>query len=209
MTFVTVAIILSIVFIVLIVDSRDRIRAAEIAKLELSSRVFTAFEARREQDQLATVATLAENPTLKSALDTYFEETRLGSPREQEIELRRTVTRELEKLAAVTSVNVLAILDNENRVFSSAGSARQRWPLNQRVALAARGPTTFQSVAVFSDGAFRVSGAGLHFDDRDIGTLVLGTSLDDNYALVLANLSRAGIVITIDREVVARRCRTR
>jgi putative nucleotidyltransferase with HDIG domain len=203
-TFVTVAVILSIVFIVLIVDSRDRMRAGEIAKLELSSRVFTAFEARREKDQLATIATLAENPTLKSALDTYFTETRLGSAREHESEARQTVTRELEKLAAVTSANVLAILDTDNRVFASAGSARQRWPVTQRVTLAARGPSTFQSVAVFPDGAFRVSGAGLRLDNRDIGTLLLGTSLDDAYAQILADLSRAGIVITIDREVAAR-----
>jgi len=35
-TFVTVAVILSIVFIVLVVDSRDRMRAAETAKLEVS-----------------------------------------------------------------------------------------------------------------------------------------------------------------------------
>ena len=61
-TFITVAIILSIVFIVLIVDARDRMRAAETDKLEISSRVFKAFEERREQDQLATTATLAETP---------------------------------------------------------------------------------------------------------------------------------------------------
>jgi hypothetical protein len=53
-TFITVAIILSIVFIVLIVDARDRMRDAETGKLEASSRIFTAFEARRDRDQLAT-----------------------------------------------------------------------------------------------------------------------------------------------------------
>ena len=47
-TFITVAVILSIVFIVLVVDARDRVRAAETDKLEISSRVFTAFEERRD-----------------------------------------------------------------------------------------------------------------------------------------------------------------
>jgi hypothetical protein len=93
--FATVAVILLIVFIVLVVDARDRVRAAETAKLDVSARVFTAFEARREQDQLTTIATLGEAPTFKAALDTYFTETRFGSSREHEQELRRTVARQL------------------------------------------------------------------------------------------------------------------
>lgn len=202
--FATVAVILLIVFIVLVVDARDRVRAAETAKLEVSARVFTAFEARREQDQLATIATLAEAPTFKAALDTYFTELRVGSSPQQEQALRRTVTRELERLAGVMAVQVLAILDTNSRVFASAGTARQRWPVGERVQLSARGQTAFQSVAVVPQGAFRVSGAALRSDDRDVGTLVLGTTLDEAYARVLANLAQAGIVITVNGEVVAR-----
>jgi putative nucleotidyltransferase with HDIG domain len=203
-TFVTVAIILTIVFIVLIVDARDRMRAVETAKLDASSRIFTAFEARRDRDQLATTATLAETPTLKAAFDTYITEARLGST-DDRLQAQQTVTRELEKLAAVTSASVLAILDGERRVFASAGSARHQWPPNEQVTLSARGATTFQTVAVVSAGAFRVSGAPLRLDNRDVGTLVLGTSLDNAYAEILASLSAgAGIVITVNHEVVAR-----
>ncbi|MBI3049470.1 MAG: HD-GYP domain-containing protein [Acidobacteria bacterium] len=68
-TFITSAAILSVVFTVLTVDARDRVRAAEIEKLRVAERVFTALEARRQQEQLAAIATLAENPTLKAALD--------------------------------------------------------------------------------------------------------------------------------------------
>jgi hypothetical protein len=57
--FATVAVILLIVFIVLVVDARDRVRAAETVKLDVSARVFTAFEARRYLDQLATIEFLA------------------------------------------------------------------------------------------------------------------------------------------------------
>ena len=96
----------------------------------------------------------------------------------------------------MTSASVLAILDTEGRVFASAGSARQQWPVNEKVMLSARESTTFQTVAVVAAGAFRASGAPLRLDDRDVGTLVLGTSLDDDYAEILAGLSRAGIVIT-------------
>jgi putative nucleotidyltransferase with HDIG domain len=202
-TFVTVAIILSIVFIVLIVDARDRMRGAETAKLAASSRIFRAFEERRDRDQLATTATLAENPTLKAAFDTYTTEARLASSHEQRLAAQQTVTRELEKLAAATSASVLAILDAKSRVFASAGTARQRWPADEPVTLSRRSASTFQTVAVVDDAAFRVSGVPLRLDDRDVGTLVLGTSLDNAYAEVLADLSDAGIVITVNHEVIA------
>ncbi len=203
-TFITVAIILSIVFIVLIVDARDRVREAETAKLEASARIFRAFETRRERDQLATTATLAENPTLKAAFDTYTTEARLASNEERRLEAQQTVTRELEKLATVTSASVLAILDAESRVFASAGTSRQRWPANERVRLSNRPSGTFQTVAVIADGAFRISGVPLRLDERAVGTLVLGTSLDNAYADVLTDLSDAGIVITVNHEVIAR-----
>jgi len=123
-TFITVAVILSIVFIVLTVDARDRVRTSEVEKLRVAERVFTALEARRQQEQLASIATLAENPTLKAALDTYFTESRFTSPAaDQEASLRGTVTLEAEKLAALTSANLLAILDSTGRVFVSTGPA--------------------------------------------------------------------------------------
>jgi putative nucleotidyltransferase with HDIG domain len=204
-TFITVAIILLIVFIVLVVDARDRVRQAESDKLEVSARVFMAFEARREQDQNNTIATLAEAPTFKAALDTYITESRLSPSREQEQELRRTVAPQLERLAGVTGAGqVLAIIDTNNRVFASAGSARQRWPVGERVQLSARGQTAFQGVAVVPSGAFRVSGAVLKVNDRDVGTLVLGTPLDEAYARVLADLAQADIVITVNDRVVGR-----
>jgi putative nucleotidyltransferase with HDIG domain len=202
-TFATVVIILTIVFIVLIVEARDRMRDVETAKLEASSRIFNLFEDRRDKDQLATTATLAETPTLKAAFDTYVTEARLGSS-DDRLQAQQTVTRELEKLANVTSASVLAILDRDSRVFASAGSARQQWPPNEKVALSMREPSTFHAVAMVRAGVFRVSGAPLQLDNRDVGTLVLGTSLDDTYARVLADLSGADIVITVDHKVVAR-----
>jgi putative nucleotidyltransferase with HDIG domain len=202
-TFATVVIILTIVFIVLIVEARDRMRDVETAKLDASSRIFNLFEDRRDKDQLATTATLAETPTLKAAFDTYVTEARLGST-DDRLQAQQTVTRELEKLATVTSASVLAILDRDSRVFASAGSARQQWPPNQKVSLSMRESSTFHAVAMVPAGVFRVSGAPLQLDNRDVGTLVLGTSLDDTYARVLADLSGADIVITVDHKVVAR-----
>ena len=129
-TFVTVAVILTVVFIVITLDVRDRVRAAEIDKLKVSENVFTALETKRQQDQVAAMATLAENPTLKAALDTYFTERRFsGSSDEQ---LRATVTGEAAKLATQTPADVLAVVETDGRIFTSAGPAAGRWPSGQK-----------------------------------------------------------------------------
>jgi len=202
-TFVTVAIILSIVFIVLTVDARDRVRTAEIEKLRVAERVFTALEARRQQEQLASIATLAENPTLKAALDTYFTESRFtGTAADPEGALRDTVTLEAEKLAALTSADVLAILDATGRVFVSAGPSADGLPPGELVSIAT-GASTFQGVIVPPRGAFRVSGAALRLLDRDIGSLAIATGLDDRYARELSSLASAHVVIVVDGAVVA------
>src|SRR5215217_9115843 len=109
-TFVTVAVILTVVFMVLTFEARDRVRAAEIEKLRVSESVFTGLEQRHRQEQLGLVATLAENPTLKAALDTYFTEKGFGSlAPDNEADLRRTVAQEAAKLATVVAADVIAV----------------------------------------------------------------------------------------------------
>ena len=201
--FVTVAVILSVVFIVLMVDARDRVRAAEIDKLGVAERVFTSLETRRQQELLGSITTLAENPTLKAALDTYFTESRFaGLSPEHGVSLRETVAVEAEKLATLTRADVLAILDPAGRVFVSAGPSRERWPRDQQVP-ATVGSPAFQAVVALPGGAFRISGAALRLVDRDIGALVLGTSLDARYARELSTLASADVVITVHGAVVA------
>jgi putative nucleotidyltransferase with HDIG domain len=200
-TFATVAVILTIAFIVITLDVRDRVRAAETDKLRVSENVFTALETKRQQDQVAAMATLAENPTLKAALDTYFTERNFsGSSDEQ---LRATVRGEAAKLATQTPADVLAVVETNGRIFTSAGPAASRWLSGDTVGIPG-GQATFQAVAVLPTGAFRVTGARLTFGDRVIGALVAGTSLDANYAQELSNLSTAGVVITVNNSVVAR-----
>jgi len=201
-TFVMVAVILTVVFVVITLDVRDRVRAAETDKLRVSENVFSALENKRQQDQVAAMATLAEHPTLKAALDTYFTERRFsGSSDEQ---LRATVTGETAKLATQTPADVLAVVETDGRIFTSAGPASWRWPVGTSVDIPGGAQPVFQSVAVLPGGAFRVTGARLTFGDRAIGALVAGTSLDGNYAQELSNLSTAGVVITVNGAVVAR-----
>jgi putative nucleotidyltransferase with HDIG domain len=202
--FLTVAAILSAVFMVLTVDVRDRVRNAETARLRDSERMFTTLDAARQKEQLAMTATLGENPTLKAALDTYFTESRFSAlEKVQEASLRATVTREAEKLATMTSADVLAILGSDGRVFAAAGRSSDRWPRSLRVELQSGGEATFQDIVAVSGSVYRVSAARLWLNDLDIGSLVVARNLDTTYAKELSDLSSAGVVIAIADRVLA------
>ena len=201
-TFAMVAVILTVVFVVVTLDARDRVRAAETDKLRVSENVFSALETKRQQDQVAAMTTLAENPTLKGALDTYFTERRFSGASDEQ--LRATVMGETAKLAMQTPADVLAVVETNGKIFTSAGPGAGRWPAGTKVDVPGGTQPAFQTVAVLPAGAFRVTGARMTFGDRPIGALVAGTSLDGNYAQELSNLSTAGVVITVNDSVVAR-----
>jgi putative nucleotidyltransferase with HDIG domain len=209
-TFLTVAVILLVTFVVIIVETRERIRTAEIAKLELGAHLFTELDARRQSDQLAMVSTLSETPTLKAALETYTSELRFGSiGPDLATQLRQTVRNEIDKLAARSKADVIAILGTDGQPFAVAGGRRDRWSVEQRIET---DPTadSFQRVIVQPGGAFHAYGARLRLvDEREgldqtIGVLLLATSLDANYAQDLSDLSNAGIVISVEGRVTAR-----
>jgi putative nucleotidyltransferase with HDIG domain len=199
-TFITVAVILSVVFTVLLVDARDRVRAAETEKLQVGERAFSRFEAQRQRDQLVAISAFSDSSSLKAALDTYFTE-RQGQTPEQEDTLRQTVAREVQRLASITGSSVVAALDPGGRVFASGGAAASRWPSGLQVQQTSVSPNS--GVAIVPSGAFRFSSAPLLFDDRTVGSLVVATSLDVAYAEDLARLADAGIVITVNDVVVA------
>ena len=208
--FLTVAVILLITFVRLTVETRQRVRSAQTEKLEVGARVFTALEARRQRDQLEMVATLSETPTLKAALSTYAAESAFGGISEEHAtQLRQTVADVVEKLAAtIKAADVVAIAGTDGRQFAVGGSERDRWDISQVLHFASTADT-FQDVLVQPGGAFRISGAPLRLTgndglDQTVGTLVIGTSLDANYAQELSDLAGAGIVIVVGNNVIAR-----
>ena len=73
-TFVTVALLLVAVFVVVMVSVRQQVRQTVVDNLESSQRLFAALETRRQGELRAQAANLAESPTLKAALDTYIAE---------------------------------------------------------------------------------------------------------------------------------------
>jgi putative nucleotidyltransferase with HDIG domain len=102
----------------------------------------------------------------------------------------------------MTGADVLAIIEPDGRVFASAGTFGEYWEVGKHVFDATA--SMVQGVSVLPSGAFQISGAPLRLGDHDVGTLVLGTSLDATYARKLSELSHAGLVITVNGAVVAR-----
>ena len=200
-TFITVAVILTVVFTVLLVDARDRVRASEAEKLQVGERAFSRFEAQRQRDQLVAISALSENSSLKAALDTYFTEPASVATAREDAILQETVAREVQRLASIFGANIVAALDPEGRVFASGGAAAARWPAGLQVRQTSNSASS--GVAIVPSGAFRYSSAPLLYGDRSVGSLVVATSLDTAYAEELGRLADAGIVITVNDVPVA------
>lgn len=202
-TFITVAVILSVVFTVLLVDARDRVRAAELEKLQVGERAYSRFEAERQREQAAALAAFGESSALVTALDAYRTATSRPVPGSvRDAELISTVSREVDRLATLTSTDIAAALDSTGRVFASGGSAAALLAPGE-VVKSLVGPMASSGVAVLTGGAFRYATTPLRIANRTVGTLLVGTVLGSEYARELARLSDAGIIITINDSVVA------
>ena len=194
-SFLTVALVLGAVFAVLSIRVREQVRQSVADNLASAQQVFQRVEARRQQDVRAAVATLAENPTLKAALDTWLSER--GSANERTSgELLATVQRESDKMAERVAADVLAVTDAEGRIVASSGRLARSWP---RGVASSRGapaplPRPIASASVGS-GVYHVISVPLQLGEATIGSLELGTALDGAYARELADLSRGHAAI--------------
>ena len=134
-TFLTVALLLVVVFVVVTLSVRDQVRRAVTGNLESSQRTFSALETRRQREMQAQAATLAENPTLKAALDTYQAETP-SPPMSWRTQLIETIDRELGKVATRAESDALVLVDAHQVTIAAAGRLADRWPRGRSVALA-------------------------------------------------------------------------
>src|SRR6185503_14780005 len=75
-SFITVALLLAVVFVVVTLSVRNQVRQAVASNLESTQRLFATVETRRQRELRAQAETLADNATLNAALDTYLSETR-------------------------------------------------------------------------------------------------------------------------------------
>ena len=195
-TLATVAVLLSAVFVVVTLDVRERVRTEVTDKLEARLRVLSALEDRRGDELASQVAMLAENSTLKAALDIYQSEM-ATSKHTNKYELVSTVTRELEKIAARVRPDILAVTDASGRTVAAAGRLKAAWP--DSMPSSDEGSSRFVSLGA---GAYRLASADVGLQDTILGRLQLGTALDKEYARELSALSGAATLIATSETVL-------
>jgi putative nucleotidyltransferase with HDIG domain len=198
-TLATVAFVLSAVLLVVALQVRDRVRAGVIDKLETGQRLLAALEDKRGEELSAQVAMLAENSTLKAALDTYQSELHTTSTAGRQ-DLVTTIARELDKLADRIQPDVLEIRDQSGAVLGVSGRRAGEWPADSRVTAGRGSDAAFMTTP---EGVFRVAAGPVMLQGTEIGTLRLANALDDRYANELSKLSLASTLIVSDDRIVA------
>jgi putative nucleotidyltransferase with HDIG domain len=202
MSFLTVAIVLGAVFTLLVIRVRDQVHQSVADNLASAQQVFQRVEARRQQDMRASVATLAENPALKAALDTWLAE-RSSTNDRMSSEAFVTVQREAQKIADRMSADVLAIADTDRRIVASGGPQAASWARGVVIGNAADANTASDRAVAVGGGLYHVISVPLQLGEAVIGSLELGTALDSHYARELADLSRGQAAIVADGRVLA------
>lgn len=204
-TFLAVALLLAATFAVVIVRVRDQVRAGVAANLESSQRMFAAIESRERHELRAQAATVAENPTLKAAIDTYAAESHVDSRTVRE-QLVNTMAGELAKVAARIDVDAVVVADHAQRALAAAGPMADRWPVGRRVVPLAASTNTdaFDAVVHVDQETFSVVSVPLVLGDgAGLGVLHLATHLDRRFAQRLADLARTETAIVTNGLIIA------
>jgi putative nucleotidyltransferase with HDIG domain len=199
-TLIMVAGVLTAVFVGVTLDVRTRVTEAVRDKLEVGQRMLSALEERRARELSVQVATLAENPTLKAAVDTYQAEHGTAKATFRR-ELLATIDRELDKLAARIGPDVLAVTDPSGVVLAVAGRRGGEWPVQSSVR--AREDGSGAAYVTMPTGVFQFAASPLTLQDTEIGSLQLAVALDHRYAKELATLSGAATLIASGDAVIA------
>jgi HD-GYP domain-containing protein (c-di-GMP phosphodiesterase class II) len=197
--------VLSVSFVVLTWQAQRWLTRAVTESLEQSQRRFAGLQARRSREHLLQAVTLAENPTLKAALDTYNAERATGTPAEQ---LAPTIGREIDKLQQLLNVAALSVLDVRGQILASAGHLRSAWPVGERLDVAADGGAdggaqAAESIVTRGGIVFLVTTVPMALGDDVIGTFVLADPLDDAYARELVGEAGTDIAVIVGGQVVA------
>ncbi|HEY7501228.1 MAG TPA: HD domain-containing phosphohydrolase [Vicinamibacterales bacterium] len=202
-TLAMVATVLTAVFVGVALNVRDRVRAAVTDKLEASQRTLSELEQRRARELSVQVATLAESPTLKTAVASHMIEMRSKDSKYQAVVLN-AIDRELNVIASRTSLDVLAATDVSGTVLAVAGRRNADWPRQSRVlAQHAEHGGSGSAYVSMPTGVFQFASAPLSIQGTPVGTLQLGKALDERYARELSTLSGAATLISAGNSVVA------
>jgi putative nucleotidyltransferase with HDIG domain len=200
-SFTVIGGVLGLTFLVLSWQTQSRLRHAVAEDLEGSQQRFADVEARRTRERRLQAVALAENPTLKAAVDTYVSEVRQGTPSG---DLLPTIRHEVVKLADLMGVPALALVETgTGTVLASAGRRASDWPAGARVSWTEPDQGGDELVISRGQSLFLATTVPLQLGPDTVGTVVLATPLDDAYASSLATGARADVLIFHEGQVVA------
>ena len=199
-SFTVIAGVLGLTFLVLSWQTQSRLRRAVAEDLEGSQQRFADIETRRTRERRLQAVALAENPTLKAAVDTYVSEVEQGTPTAN---LLPTIRHEVAKLAELMGVPALALVESRtSAILASAGRRSNDWPPGARVTWAENAAGD-EVVISRGQSLFLATTVPLQLGPDTLGTVLLATPLDDAYARTLAAGARADVVIFHQGRVVA------
>jgi putative nucleotidyltransferase with HDIG domain len=189
------------VFVLFSWQTNARLMQTVVENMEASQLRFAGIDDRLRREHTLQAMALAENPTLKAAVDTYYSE----RGNEQEVgPLRSTIETELVKLQQIMDVPALSVTDVRGVVLASAGPNKSDWPAGARVNLRIEDGGAPVDTLVVRNGHPYVATAVPMVLGRDVvGEFFLASPLDDAYAVNLAAEARADIAILIDGRVIA------
>ena len=178
-----------------------RVTGAVVESLETSQLRFARIEARRRREQALQARALAENPTLKAAVDTYHGERDSGLALDQ---LLSTMQTELAKLGELVAVPALSVVDVDGVLLASTGSKAADWPRGSRfpVRFDQRG-SPVETLAERGGTRYLATAVPLTLGRDLVGAFILAAPFDDDYALELKRDSGAEIAILQDGRVIA------
>lgn len=199
MTFAVLAGVLALVFVALSWQTESRLAESAAADLERGQQWFADAETRRARERRLQAIVLAENPTLKAAVDTYVTETASGTTPDA---LLPTVTQEVGKLAVLLGVPALIVVTTEGDVLSAAGPQAGDWAVGSAVPELLR---HVDSDVVVTRGArtYLATATPLLLGREIVGTVASATPLDDAYARSLGAGAGADVVIVRDGRLLA------
>src|SRR5262245_45081056 len=199
--FAVIGCVIVAVFVLFSWQTNARLTRTVVENMEACQLRFAGIDARLRREHTLQAMALAENPTLKAAVDTYYSE----RGNEHELgQLRSTIETELTKLQQIMAVPALSVTDVRGIVLASAGPNRADWPAGARVSLRVAENGEPVETIVLRDGHPYVATAVPLVLGRDVvGEFFLASPLDDAYALNLAGEARADIAILLEGRVIA------
>ena len=201
-------------FWALSVQTRRSARALFAAELNRHQTTLLRLQ-RQNLDQVVASAGIAQNPTLRSALQTYRVESDLGGGANPQ--LIRTVEVELERLLMASDRDLVLVTNEKGVVFAAAyqredpnprallrGVDLSRLPA-VRSAIAPSAAADRGHFAVFQRGglAYELVVQPIVLDGFTVGALVLGERVDDGLVASARAAFDGQVVVTIGDRLVA------